>query len=61
MTSTSEWSMTIWNGLRFRNGTLISAELGDGNKGVNYILRKPPYTAQSWIERVQDWMAQLVL
>jgi DNA mismatch repair ATPase MutS len=44
--------------LAFRNGTLISAELGDGNKGVNYILRKPPYTAQSWIERVQDWMAQ---
>jgi len=44
--------------LAFRNGTLISAELGDGNKGVNYILRKRPYTAQSWIERVQDWMAQ---
>ena len=30
--------------LAFRNGTLISAELGEGNKGVNYILRKPPYT-----------------
>ena len=44
--------------LAFRNGTLISAELGDGNKGVNYILRKRPYTAQRWIERVQDWMAQ---
>ena len=45
--------------LAFRNGTLISAELGKGNKGVNYILRKPPYKAQSWIERVQDWMEQL--
>ena len=44
--------------LAFRNGMLISAELGDGNKGVNYILRKPTSTAQSWIERVQDWMAQ---
>jgi DNA mismatch repair ATPase MutS len=44
--------------LAFRNGTLISAELGKGNKGVNYILRKPPYKAQSWIERIQDWMEQ---
>jgi hypothetical protein len=46
--------------LAFRDGTLISAELGNGNKGVNYILRKPPYTAQSWIERVQGWLALLV-
>ena len=46
--------------LAFRDGTLISAELGKGNKGVNYILRKPPYTEQSWIERVQGWLAQLV-
>jgi DNA mismatch repair ATPase MutS len=45
--------------LAFRNGTLISAELGKGNKGVNYILRKPTYKAQSWIERVQDWVEQL--
>ena len=46
--------------LAFRQGTLISAELGKGNKGVNYILRKPPYTAQSWMERVRDWMAQWI-
>jgi len=45
--------------LAFRNGTLISAELGKGNKGINYILRKPTYKAQSWIERVQDWVEQL--
>jgi DNA mismatch repair ATPase MutS len=45
--------------LAFRNGTLISAELGTGNKGVNYILRKPTYKAQSWIERVQDWVELL--
>jgi DNA mismatch repair ATPase MutS len=46
--------------LAFRGGTLISAELGKGNKGVNYILRKPPCAEQSWIERVQGWLAQLV-
>lgn len=27
--------------LRFRKGVLISAELGEGNEGTNYILRKP--------------------
>ena len=27
--------------LKFREGVLISAELGKGNKGTNYILRKP--------------------
>lgn len=27
--------------LRFRNGTLISAALGKGGKGVSYVLRKP--------------------
>lgn len=27
--------------LQFRNGVLISAELGEGNKGANYMLRKP--------------------
>jgi len=46
--------------LQFRTGTLISAELGKGNKGVNYILRKPPYTVQSWLERIQGWVEQLV-
>ncbi|MBV8816147.1 MAG: DNA mismatch repair protein MutS [Verrucomicrobia bacterium] len=28
--------------LRFLNGVLISAELGEGNKGANYVLRKSP-------------------
>jgi hypothetical protein len=46
--------------LAFRDGTLISAELGKGNKGVNYILRKPHGTAQSWVERVQSWLEQLI-
>ncbi|QGP93802.1 DNA mismatch repair protein MutS [Neomoorella glycerini] len=38
--------------LKFREGVLISAELGKGNKGINYILRKPQDKKQSWIERV---------
>jgi DNA mismatch repair ATPase MutS len=38
--------------LEFRNGVLISVELGRGNKGTNYILRKPPDTRQGWLERV---------
>ncbi len=37
--------------LKFRDGVLISAELGKGNKGTNYILRKP-LRKESWIERV---------
>jgi DNA mismatch repair ATPase MutS len=46
--------------LAFRDGTLISAELGEGNKGFNYILRKPAHTEEGWIERLQGWVAQLV-
>ena len=38
--------------LRFRNGLLMSAELGQGNKGTHYVLRKPPEKKQRWIERV---------
>lgn len=38
--------------LKFRDGVLISAELGKGNKGSNYILRKPPPQTQSWLERI---------
>jgi DNA mismatch repair ATPase MutS len=37
--------------LKFRNGVLISAELGTGNKGTNYMLRKPQDRRQSWMER----------
>jgi DNA mismatch repair ATPase MutS len=37
--------------LQFRNGVLISAELGKGNKGSNYILRKPP--------QKQNWLTEL--
>jgi DNA mismatch repair ATPase MutS len=38
--------------LKFRHGVLLSAELGRGNKGINYVLRKPT-------ERKQNWMEQL--
>jgi DNA mismatch repair ATPase MutS len=38
--------------LEFRGGVLMSAELGQGNKGINYILRQPPDKQQRWIERI---------
>src|SRR4029077_2756074 len=37
--------------LKFRDGVLISAELGQGNKGSNYVLRKP-LRKENWIERI---------
>ncbi|MFE2373846.1 hypothetical protein [Streptomyces sp. NPDC059398] len=36
--------------LRFRRGTLISARLGIGNKGTEYVLRRP--REQSWLQQV---------
>lgn len=38
--------------LSFPHGALISAELGKGNKGANYILRKGQEEQQSWIKRI---------
>jgi DNA mismatch repair ATPase MutS len=37
--------------LKFRDGVLISAELGKGNKGTNYVLRKPKDRKVSWMKR----------
>ena len=37
--------------LKFRRGVLVSAELGKGNEGSNYILRKPRDKKQSLMER----------
>jgi DNA mismatch repair ATPase MutS len=37
--------------LKFRDGVLVSAELGKGNKGARYVLRKTE-NSQSWFERV---------
>ncbi|HET9377094.1 MAG TPA: DNA mismatch repair protein MutS [Chthoniobacterales bacterium] len=52
---TDEYFAAIQNHLKelkFRNGVLISAELGQGNKGTNYILRKSQSNDRNWIERV---------
>jgi len=37
--------------LEFRNGALISASLGKGNEGTDYILRKPHEKDGSWVKR----------
>jgi DNA mismatch repair ATPase MutS len=38
--------------LKFRHGVLISAQLGKGNKGKNYTLRKANEDARSWLIRL---------
>jgi DNA mismatch repair ATPase MutS len=38
--------------LRFRDGVLISARLGKGNKGASYVLRLPQAIKQSWFQRM---------
>ncbi len=38
--------------LKFRDGVLISAKLGDGNKGIGYVLRKAPVRRRNLIDRV---------
>jgi len=50
-----EYFASVQNHLReleFRAGVLISAELGKGNKGTHYILRKSPNKKQSWMKRI---------
>jgi hypothetical protein len=43
-------------GLALREQMVMSAELGNSNEGVHYILRKPrPH--QGWWQRVQEWRA----
>lgn len=37
--------------LKFRDGVLISAELGKGNKGINYVLREPKNIKENWLVR----------
>ena len=38
--------------LSFRRGTLISAHLGKGNKGTDYVLRKPIDDRRGWLARL---------
>jgi len=47
--------------LAFRDGVLVSAELGKGNKGTHYVLRKPWNTKQGWMERLQIRVERLLL
>jgi hypothetical protein len=41
--------------LEFRDGVLMSGELGAGNQGDNYVLRKSLRPKPSWIQRVFSW------
>jgi DNA mismatch repair ATPase MutS len=38
--------------LKFRNGVLVSAQLGKGNKAKNYVLRKPRHDQRNWVARL---------
>jgi len=38
--------------LRFRRGVLVSAALGRGNEGTDYVLRQPPEDRRNWFERL---------
>ena len=38
--------------LKFREGVLVSAELGKGNRGIKYVLRKAHERRESWIARI---------
>jgi hypothetical protein len=38
--------------LKFRRGVLISAQLGKGNEGANYVLRQPNPDGRLWLKRL---------
>lgn len=38
--------------LKFRNGVLLSAHLGEGNKGVDYVLRTPLPDTRNWLQKL---------
>jgi len=42
--------------LRFRDGLLLSAELGPGNEGVHYVLRRTADRELGWRQRILDWI-----
>jgi hypothetical protein len=43
--------------LAYPGGVLMSAELGKGNKGTNYVLRAL-YREPSWLERLVNWLKE---
>jgi DNA mismatch repair ATPase MutS len=50
-----DYFVTVQNHLKdleFRHGVLISAELGKGNKGMHYVLRKPHLNQPNWLDRL---------
>jgi hypothetical protein len=46
--------------LEFNNGVLMSAGTGSDCKGGNYVLRKMPVVKQSWLDRMQGWVNELM-
>ena len=47
--------------LEFRGGLMVSAQLGEGNKGTQYLLRKYFGRQLSWMERLLVWAKGLLL
>ncbi len=45
--------------LKFPGGALLSAQLGRGNEGANYVLCKPNDTGQNWIKRILAQKSQV--
>jgi hypothetical protein len=46
--------------LKFRSGVLISAELGGGNKAINFLLHKPGVNKRNWIGRIFERKPQVL-
>jgi DNA mismatch repair ATPase MutS len=38
--------------LKFRNGVLVSTQLGRGNKATKYVLRRPRHDRRNWVARL---------
>ncbi|HVY57724.1 MAG TPA: DNA mismatch repair protein MutS [Xanthobacteraceae bacterium] len=47
--------------LKLREGVLLSAALGKGNRGANYVLRRFPQRPMNWWRRLADALDRLVL
>ena len=45
--------------LAFRSGVLVSAALGPGNEGTNYVLRKPNADDRHWMKRLLSRKSQV--
>lgn len=43
--------------LGFRQGVLLSAKLGEGNRGIDYMLRQEHQRRTGWLRRALDWRA----